>query len=249
MIRQTSCPVCGAAVPARRRDRKDKRERVVLCSERCRRRRTYARQLEDPVTRNCLQCSASFSSTNPRQVTCSKRCSVRRSFTAQEQRRAAQRRASALPSGLRACSRCSADFEPRHLSTLYCSGCQRLRKSGNARSRARLYGVRYERVNTAAVFIRDEWVCQLCGSATLKAERGTWHPLAPEIDHIIPMSRGGPHTFDNVQCVHRQCNEAKGAGGGRGGHDLWDVVTPRPRPTFSGVRAANERQLWGGHGR
>ena len=31
----------------------------------------------------------------------------------------------------------------------------------------------------------------------------------PSIDHIIPVSRGGTHTWDNVQLAHRYCNSIK----------------------------------------
>jgi 5-methylcytosine-specific restriction endonuclease McrA len=30
------------------------------------------------------------------------------------------------------------------------------------------------------------------------------------IDHIIPISKGGPHMYYNVQATHRKCNAAKG---------------------------------------
>ena len=34
--------------------------------------------------------------------------------------------------------------------------------------------------------------------------------MAPEVDEIIPVSRGGdPYDLENVQLVHRKCNRAK----------------------------------------
>lgn len=35
---------------------------------------------------------------------------------------------------------------------------------------------------------------------------GNWYP---SIDHIIPLSLGGTHTWDNVQLAHKRCNSAK----------------------------------------
>ena len=32
---------------------------------------------------------------------------------------------------------------------------------------------------------------------------------SPELDHIIPLSKGGAHTPENTQCVCRQCNSEK----------------------------------------
>lgn len=30
------------------------------------------------------------------------------------------------------------------------------------------------------------------------------------MDHIVPLSRGGEHSLDNVQCAHLSCNCRKG---------------------------------------
>lgn len=80
------------------------------------------------------------------------------------------------------------------------------------RSRARAYGVEYEPVNRTKVFERDRWVCGLC-SKKVKRAAAVPDPLAPTLDHVLPMSVGGPHTYANVQCAHFICNSTKGAGG------------------------------------
>jgi 5-methylcytosine-specific restriction endonuclease McrA len=48
-----------------------------------------------------------------------------------------------------------------------------------------------------AVFARDDGRCQYCGRA------------AENIDHIVPKSRGGRHTWDNVVASCRPCNSRK----------------------------------------
>jgi 5-methylcytosine-specific restriction endonuclease McrA len=48
-----------------------------------------------------------------------------------------------------------------------------------------------------AVFARDNWVCQYCGST------------AENLDHVVPKSRGGTHTWDNVVAACRRCNSRK----------------------------------------
>ncbi len=48
-----------------------------------------------------------------------------------------------------------------------------------------------------AVFLRDGGRCQYCGA---KAE---------SIDHVIPRSRGGEHTWENVVAACERCNSAK----------------------------------------
>lgn len=48
-----------------------------------------------------------------------------------------------------------------------------------------------------AVFARDGHQCQYCGHT------------AENIDHVIPRSRGGAHTWDNVVASCRPCNARK----------------------------------------
>ena len=78
------------------------------------------------------------------------------------------------------------------------------------RKRARHYGVYYEPIDVKFVFNRDRWHCKICGVSTPKRLRGSCEPNAPELDHIIPLSLGGAHAYDNVQCACRACNGAKG---------------------------------------
>jgi 5-methylcytosine-specific restriction endonuclease McrA len=51
--------------------------------------------------------------------------------------------------------------------------------------------------------MRDEWNCGICG---LLCHSGEYH-----LDHIIPLARGGKHTFFNVQPSHPKCNLRKGS--------------------------------------
>lgn len=60
------------------------------------------------------------------------------------------------------------------------------------------------------IFARDGFTCQLCSGALHMAETRP-HPKSPSIDHIVPLSRGGAHTYDNVQATHLRCNESKNA--------------------------------------
>ena len=68
-----------------------------------------------------------------------------------------------------------------------------------------------ERIDPIAVFKRDGWKCQICGCRTPQSRRGSHHPKAPELDHIVALANGGAHAWDNVQCACRSCNGSKGA--------------------------------------
>lgn len=76
--------------------------------------------------------------------------------------------------------------------------------------RARVRSLPAESIDPIKVFERDGWLCKLCGIKTPKAKRGSFEPDAPELDHIKPLSKGGHHTWSNVQCLCRQCNYRKG---------------------------------------
>jgi hypothetical protein len=78
------------------------------------------------------------------------------------------------------------------------------------RKRAKLYGCEYEPFNPLKVFERDKWKCQLCGKKLNSKDRGKINDEAPELDHIIPMSKGGEHSRRNTQCACRRCNMIKG---------------------------------------
>lgn len=77
--------------------------------------------------------------------------------------------------------------------------------------RAKAFGVERRYFNPRSVLRRDGWQCKLCGVKTPEKLRGTLDPRAPELDHIVPLSQGGPHTKQNTQCACRRCNGLKGA--------------------------------------
>jgi 5-methylcytosine-specific restriction endonuclease McrA len=53
-------------------------------------------------------------------------------------------------------------------------------------------------LNRRAVFARDAHSCQYCEGR------------AENIDHVVPRSRGGEHTWENVVACCRRCNTRKG---------------------------------------
>lgn len=87
------------------------------------------------------------------------------------------------------------------------SGCHRYDR--NHRSRAIHHGVVHESINVFKVFDRDKWKCHICGIKTPKNKRGSLEPNAPELDHIITFAEGGNHTYNNVACCCRKCNQKK----------------------------------------
>ena len=80
------------------------------------------------------------------------------------------------------------------------------------RRRARRYGVEYEPIDRAYVFERDGYRCHICGKKCRVNVEWSSHPLDPTIDHLIPISQGGPHTLANVATACFMCNSLKSNG-------------------------------------
>ncbi len=66
----------------------------------------------------------------------------------------------------------------------------------------------WQQVRKRAIASKDP-VCALCGNP-IDMEAKPYSPLALEVDHIIPVSRGGaPYDIDNLQLTHHRCNRQK----------------------------------------
>lgn len=68
--------------------------------------------------------------------------------------------------------------------------------------RARKAGVSWDMVDLRQVYQHWTGLCGICG-CPVSLETFT-------IDHIKPLSRGGPHLFENLQPAHIDCNIKKG---------------------------------------
>jgi hypothetical protein len=70
------------------------------------------------------------------------------------------------------------------------------------RSRAKRNGAEeIDAVDYEAIIRRDGLVCHLCGRSV---SRSNVH-----FDHVIPLSKGGNHTADNIKVAHARCNLSK----------------------------------------
>lgn len=74
--------------------------------------------------------------------------------------------------------------------------------------RARKARVLTEWIDFAEVCRRDKWRCGICHR---KVSQKLRHPdaMSATIDHVIPISQGGPNVMENVQLAHFHCNSLK----------------------------------------
>lgn len=76
------------------------------------------------------------------------------------------------------------------------------------RRRAAIRGSRVKQVNLSAVWASGGGFCGLCEEPL---DRNIPWPerLSVSLDHIVPLSRGGEHSTENVRYVHLGCNLSK----------------------------------------
>ena len=93
------------------------------------------------------------------------------------------------------------------------SGNSIVRQKEPSDYRARLASVESDKgINIYKLIKKDGKRCYLCGKLTdfNDKEWGNYGPTYPTIDHIIPISKGGTNTWENVKVCCAKCNLSKG---------------------------------------
>lgn len=104
----------------------------------------------------------------------------------------------------------------------YCCGRACSEKRHNhikeVRRRAAIKGAMVDAdITLQELYRRDSGVCYICGGVCDwddKQERNGAFIAGnayPSIDHVIPLAKGGLHSWDNVRLAHRRCNSMKAA--------------------------------------
>lgn len=171
----------------------------------------------DVEQRTCPVCGTQFTPTTWNNKYCSGfRGQCYRRGVNHAQRLKEGRRTVALDAPLASeydCRRCGKRCVPGsnvspHASRFCGVTCKRLWHRDH-KTRADAFDVEQERIDRLKVFARDDYRCQLCGEPTDKTAK--WpDPKTPTLDHIVPISMGGPHLYSNVQCACWNCNQRKG---------------------------------------
>lgn len=65
-----------------------------------------------------------------------------------------------------------------------------------------------DEIDPVELFEKCEWICHLC-LAEIERHRRCPDKWAATIDHVVPLSLGGQHTWDNVKAAHAICNWTK----------------------------------------
>ena len=173
----------------------------------------YALEHHIGETRTCVVCGKLFKSKSEKGQTCSKQCG-----------RILSRRNTGFCNGYlitKTCVVCGKTFRTYKSRQTTCSPeCaekkrseERNHKNTSFSSRCKTNGVMCDKsVSADKVISRDKLICQICGKLCDPSDKswGTFGPNYPTVDHIRPLSKGGSHTWDNVQCACALCNMKKG---------------------------------------
>jgi len=113
--------------------------------------------------------------------------------------------------------RCPGCKQPKQFSGTYCSNdCYRqsdqgklITRRGRHLRRARMRNAYIEQVDPSVVAKRDKYKCHICRKrVNMQLEYNDKYSAT--MDHLIPLSLGGDHTYANMRLAHRTCNSSKG---------------------------------------
>lgn len=75
---------------------------------------------------------------------------------------------------------------------------------------AKIYGNKYEPISRKIVYRKHNYICTSCNVKCVHPNKDNYNQSnAATLDHIIPKSKGGSHTYDNVTLLCRSCNTIK----------------------------------------
>lgn len=101
----------------------------------------------------------------------------------------------------------------------WCDDCRKKHENKN-KEIARRIKIKNARIDSDidlnSLLRRDGYVCHICGGLCDKNDFIMKNGVKvtgnnyPSIDHVIPLAKGGLHSWDNVKVAHRICNSLKG---------------------------------------
>lgn len=111
------------------------------------------------------------------------------------------------------CKECSKWFATTNYRRKYCStNCsvrfEDRKKETMRRKRIKKNGRVDWEISIERLIKRDKGVCYLC-KTQVNINVDTNDDYYPSIDHVIPIAKGGTHTWNNVKLAHRICNSYK----------------------------------------
>ena len=164
----------------------------------------YVKKNGGIITKSCEHCASIYSGIArgmARRKYCSRKC--------KHDARRLKERQELIDDKLRAkriCPHCGSVVpETMRSHAVYCSRkCLHAAHSATTKARMKIMvGGDVKRIPRAYIIERDSGRCHLC--------RKKCRPSEIHLDHVIPLSKGGTHTLENLRVACAKCNMAKGA--------------------------------------
>ena len=121
---------------------------------------------------------------------------------------------------IKECLECGIVFKANTASRKYCSKeCLKKHNNRAKENKRRRYiktnGESQNDISLIRLIKRDKNICHICGG---KCDINDFNIVNgsfivgnnyPSIDHVIPISKGGKHRWDNIKLAHHHCNTVK----------------------------------------
>lgn len=156
-------------------------------------------------TRHCEYCQAAFETEFATKLYCSRTHKERA-----HQLRKRNRRTKVKTIVIQSCKGCGLAFEVRHHRQVFCSSdCQRWVTAQIKQERDRQYKNQLTPSFKRRVYFKNDGICGICNQPI---DLRIKYPdlMSYSIDHIVPRSQGGSHSFTNLQPAHLGCNAKRG---------------------------------------
>lgn len=201
------CVICGTSMIYKGIGRKK-----LSCSSKCKNKHDVNLKLnkgnyhKEKTLVKCNSCDTEFLTAFEHQRFCSVSCRKRKNINDKPRLY------------LYSCDDCGNDFTTsRHLSGVSatkitrCKDCQLERKRTRDRKKTliRQKAISNPRISVELIAKRDSFLCHLCNQIVDMDIKRT-DKMGATIDHLLPLSKGGLDTMENVALAHWICNIRKG---------------------------------------
>ena len=204
----TKCTECKIEIVDNPRGRRRK-----TCSRKCRdaRKHRLYKENRDPLFRDCIQCSKTFEVSQNRMV-CSTECREERNrvFRRNHYAKVIANRPQMIE---KECSFCNKPLlapasKPGYVTHDECQAeRQKLRNRSKYLKRKEMKESRL-----SATFLnigeRDNWTCYIC-EEVVNTNLPRTSRMGGTVDHVVPISRGGDDSLENLRLAHWICNIRK----------------------------------------
>lgn len=221
------CVVCGSSFEA-------KTNRAKYCCEKCKNRSRFGRSIDDVRAENEKtklellkwykrgKKDKEIAEKIGRSVTWVQKTRIDMGLPRQGYKKAREKeihKQELAQMEVRFCKKCGSYFYPIRVNQIYCSkACEKSvnHQINDIKRKRRVQEAYIDDIELHELYRKEKGVCYLCGELCdwndVKYVNGIAHALKnyPSREHVIPISKGGLHSWENVRLAHIKCNSSKG---------------------------------------